>query len=148
MPRPVWRWPVDWLACTPIPPPRPEFRELAAGIEADRDALAALLERQGSTRAHTKEAMGWTTEKLTRLKLRVQRHRPDLDRLIALETLSLGIAGKVALWHALEATFDTACSEAPDLRLLAWRAQRQHAIVEQHRLDEARRVLSLSSLPS
>ena len=47
---------------------------------------------------------GWLVEKLSEIKLHLDDAGDGaLRRLEALETVSLGIAGKAALWHALAA---------------------------------------------
>ncbi|MCD6058707.1 MAG: hypothetical protein K0Q89_2237, partial [Thermomicrobiales bacterium] len=79
-----------------------------------------------------RKATGWLVEKLSEIKL----HFDDagdgaLQRLEALETVSLGIAGKQALWDALAA----AAEAAPELggldyARLGQRAATQRAVVE------------------
>jgi hypothetical protein len=87
-----------------------------------------------------RKATGWLVEKLSELKLRLDDAGDGaLRRLEALETLSLGIAGKEALWHALA----TAAEEAPELNGLDYarlgrRAETQRAVVERLRLRAAK----------
>jgi hypothetical protein len=69
-----------------------------------------------------------------------------LRRLEALETVSLGIAGKAALWDALAA----AVEDAPELReldyaRLARRAETQRAVVESLRLRAAQEAFGSRS---
>ena len=59
-----------------------------------------------------------------------------------LETLSLGIAGKIALWQALDAALGSEGVPGFDFRRLAERGELQRAIVERQRLEEANIVLS------
>ncbi len=59
-----------------------------------------------------RKATGWLVEKLSEVKLRLDDAGDGaLRRLEALETVSLGIAGKQALWHSLAA----AAEDAPEL---------------------------------
>src|SRR4051794_38409167 len=74
--------------------------ELAPEIEADRDTLRRLIERVGAQPDPVKRAVGWTGEKLARLKLNGRLlTRSPLSTLIELETLTLGIHGKLLLWR-------------------------------------------------
>jgi hypothetical protein len=74
-----------------------------------------------------KIAVGWTAEKVGRLKPNGQlRGYSPLGRLLELETLLGGINAKHALWRALEQA--DAVDEAR-LARLARRAQRQAAVV-------------------
>ena len=66
-----------------------------ADIEADRQELEAFMAQRGITVSAPRKATGWLVEKLSELK----SHLDDagdgaLRRLEALETVSLGIAGK------------------------------------------------------
>jgi hypothetical protein len=87
--------------------------------------------------------MGWLVEKLSELKLRLDDAGDGaLRRLEALETVSLGIAGKQALWHALAA----AAEDAPELNGLDYArlgrpAEMQRAAVESLRLHAAKEAL-------
>ncbi|MEJ7570043.1 MAG: hypothetical protein WKF41_17480 [Gaiellaceae bacterium] len=81
-----------------------------------------------------------TGEKLGRLKLNGQvRGYSPLSRLLELETLSVGISGKLALWRSLE-QLPEIVERLPgiDLEQLVERAQRQRAELEEHRLAAAR----------
>lgn len=113
---------------------------LVAEIEADRRTLADVVGRLGMHRSKAKEGVSWLTEKVSRLKLngRVRGYSP-LSRLVELEGLSIGIAGKQALWDALrEATGVAERLGDVDLLELAERARRQRVEVEAHRLRAAR----------
>ena len=69
-----------------------------------------------------------------------------MRRLEALETISLGIAGKAALWHALVAAEE----DAPELGELDYarleqRAETQRAVVERLRLQAAKEAFGTRS---
>jgi hypothetical protein len=116
----------------------PEFgspsREICVEVEADRDTLRRTMERLGIRRGCLKPAAAWAGEKLGRLKLngRLRGYSP-LSRVVELEALAIGIAGKARMWRALEALGDPV--EGLDFGALADRADRQRARVEElHRI--------------
>ena len=115
------------------------FSELAAAIDADRETLGALMTTLEVPRHRIKEAAGWMVEKLSRLKLNERlTGAPELTPLLELETLSLGIEGKLALWKSLQ----TVADDYPPLarvRLdeLIARAQQQLDGLERQRLTGA-----------
>lgn len=119
-----------------------ELRALAAEIETDRQTLVEIRDRLGFARRPIRQAVGWIGEKLTRVKLSDPvTGDADLTRLMELETLEIGITGKIALWHALAATVAPEHLEGLDMEALARRGQRQRAIVECRRLEAAHAAL-------
>lgn len=117
--------------------------QLLAEVEEDRTVLARLVERAGSPAAGlVKEGMAWIGEQGTRLKLRT-RASDGAGTLELLETLALGILGKLSLWRAL-AQIDPADPIVAniDLALLMERAEQQHAMVEERRLAAARQLFN------
>jgi hypothetical protein len=75
-----------------------------------------------------------------RLKLNGQiRGYSPLSRVLELEALSVGVAGKLALWHSLQAVPSTAERLSRiDLNDLAERARRQRDEIEALRLSAVR----------
>jgi hypothetical protein len=116
--------------------------ELLVEIEEDRAVLRQLGERVGAGRSsRVKEGIAWLIEKGTRVKLHRRAGR-DLGTLQMLETLALGILGKLALWQALAAVAAANSRlHSVDFDHLAARAQVQHDRVEERRLEVARAVL-------
>lgn len=116
--------------------------ELLVDVEEDRDVLEDLLERVGARRAAVlKEAVVWLGEKIGRLKLH-RRAGEGLGTLMALESLALGIRGKLALWRALAAAATTNRRlSGVDFDHLIARARAQYDKVEELRLDVARTIL-------
>lgn len=116
------------------------LREICAEVEADRDTLRQTMERLGIRRGCLKPAVAWTGEKLGRLKLngRLRGYSP-LSRVVELEMLAIGIAGKARMWRALEATLGDPV-EGLDFGALADRADRQRARVEELHRIAARRA--------
>jgi hypothetical protein len=114
---------------------------LCAEIEADRDTLRQAMEKLGVARRRLKPAGAWAAEKVGRLKLngRLRGYSP-LSRLLELEALAVGIAGKEQLWQALERTGGGELAGF-DLERLAERAARQRAAVERLHAEAAARAL-------
>jgi hypothetical protein len=115
-----------------------------AEIEADRQTLENLIEQLEIDVSQPRQALAWVAEKLGQVKLRVDDpSHGALRRLEALETVALGIAGKRALWHALEAIAAGYPSlSTMDFSTLLRRADEQLDIVEGLRLKAARDALS------
>jgi hypothetical protein len=112
---------------------------VCAEIESDRATLVRLMERLQVRRSPLKPAMGWLGERLGRLKLNGQlRGYSPLSRLVELEGLSAGIAGKGQLWRALARSLDSL--EGFDFEQLAARADDQRQRVEELRLIAAARA--------
>ena len=71
--------------------------QLAGEIEADREALMAIMAELGVKPDRAKVAAGWTAEKLGRLKPNAQlRGYSPLSPLVELEGLLVGIQGKLS----------------------------------------------------
>jgi hypothetical protein len=118
----------------------PVLDKIARDIEEDIRSLDDLMDRLGANRDAVKETVAWSAEKLGRLKLNGQLlgYSP-LSRLVEIESLSLGVAGKLALWRAVEQVL------GGDPRLagfgidrLIHRAEQQRADLEDCRLRAAR----------
>ena len=86
-----------------------------------------------------KRGAAWATEKLSRLKPngRLWGYSP-LSRLQELEGLSMGIAGKQALWESLPEVPQIAGLSGFDFAELAERARSQRAELESYRLEATR----------
>jgi len=118
---------------------------LAAEIEEDRQSLKLIMQRLGIRPDPAKAAAAWGAEKLGRLKLNGQlTGYSPLFRLEELEILSLGVAGKLGMWRALERAVDHGIPEA-ELATLIKRAQSQRRRLERQRLDAAPEALSPTS---
>ena len=120
------------------------LEDVVRQIEEDVDSLQEVMDRLGVKPDRVKEAMGWTAEKLGRLKLNGQLlgYSP-LSRLVELEGLMLGITGKMALWIALSSVLaDDPRLEGIDLEELVRRAREQRQTVERLRRKAAREALT------
>jgi hypothetical protein len=120
-------------------PQEPFYAELATAIETDRATLDRLIARLGIKRNRAKEAAGWLVEKLSRLKLNERlTGSARLTMLLELETLSLGIEGKLALWKSLMSVAEThPVLNTTDFDELRARAEQQLEGLEPHRLAAA-----------
>jgi hypothetical protein len=113
------------------------LERLRVEIEEDRRMLRRVVTDLGFAASKPKVALAWTAEKVGRLKLngRLRGYSP-LSRVLELEALSAGIAGKQALWETLlrlprieQRLHNT------DLAQLVERARRQRTDVEEARRD-------------
>ena len=127
-------------------PPQVDQQQLArlrVGIEQDQKVLRGLIKDLGAKESPLRKAAAWLSEKMGQLKLRVDD--PDSGGLVefeTLETLALGIQGKLALWRTLSAVADrNPALSSLDLAELQARARDQFEQMEQLRLQAARRAL-------
>lgn len=110
--------------------------DLAAEIEQDRETLVEIMKRLSLGRDRVKLLVSWGAEKAGRLKLNGQlRGYSPLSRLEELETLSLGVEGKLALWQALRRTH----GGDPRLRGIDFDELIQRARSQRRRLERQRR---------
>ena len=116
------------------------LRTLASELEEDREALRTMMRELGVREQRAKVALGWTAEKLGRLKLNGHvLSRSPLTPLVELEGLALGVFGKRQMWLALAELplgddVHARCAE------LAERAQHQLDGLEEQRLRAARAI--------
>ena len=113
---------------------------LLVEVETDRTVLQGIIARVSNGVPIFKEASAWVTEKLSEMKLRPGA----FGTFEALEALALGILGKLALWRALATIAETdARLPGVDFNHLMARAERQHARVEELRLQAVRAAFEL-----
>jgi hypothetical protein len=114
---------------------------IAREIEEDRATLRELMDRLGIGEQRARMAMAWVAEKAMRLKPNgnLFRYSP-LSRVLELETLTMGITGKLELWRSLE-TLDGGPSLGLNFASLAARAEDQRDRVEDLRIRAAREAL-------
>lgn len=117
---------------------------LAEEIEEDVETLRRLVERLGSSQNPVKQAAGWIAEKVQRLGVAEPiTGSAHLTRLLMVESLSLGVEGKLGLWLALAEVVPAHPTLAEvDLSRLAERARDQRRRLEEVRLDVARRTFT------
>ncbi|HEV7366369.1 MAG TPA: hypothetical protein VGN76_11035 [Gemmatimonadales bacterium] len=131
--------------------PEPDRKQLFTGLYAevleDQKVLQRLLDQVGGEESPVRKAAAWLTEKLGQAKLRLDDLGDGQLRVFeALETLALGIQGKLALWRALAAVADRVPQlQGVDYTRLEQRAVQQHQRVEVQRLQSARAALAVES---
>ncbi len=115
------------------------MERLLRDIEADQATLGAVMEALGVSTSTSKQVAGKVLESLSRFRLNERvTGNEDVTRLMELETLSLGIEGKLALWRSLGQVVASRPALADfDLPALADRAVKQRARVEPFRLQAA-----------
>lgn len=121
------------------------FTGLRAEVEEDQNVLQQLIKKVGGEESTARKAAAWLTEKLGRVKLRLDDPgNGQLRVLEAIEALGLGIQGKLALWRALGAVAGRVPQlQGVDYTRLEQRAMQQHQQVEGQRLQTARVALTL-----
>ena len=114
---------------------------LLVEVEEDREVLLGIIDRVGERPPALKEVTAWLSQKLSQIKLRSDT-AGELGTFEALETLSLGILGKLALWRALAVIAKAVPQMGEvDFNDLASRAEAQHGRVEERRLQTASTAL-------
>lgn len=105
------------------------LRRVSAEIEADRETLEGVLERLDVSRSPVKPHVAWLLERLGRLKPNGHlRGYSPLSRVLELEGLSMGIAGKTELWRTLSG-LGLDRRAGVDFSALTIRAEEQHEAV-------------------
>lgn len=119
-----------------------KLEDLLREIRADQSVLQDLIQRIGSREHPIKKAGAWLAEKVSRIKMSGSDLPDELARMEVLETLSVALQGKLALWRTLRAVADRhpALREL-DLDRLERRGTDQFNRVEELRLEAARAVL-------
>jgi hypothetical protein len=123
--------------------PLGEFAEQTlVEVEKDRAVLQRLYDQINDRGNVLKEVSSWFAEKTARLKLQLGRDT-RIGELEALETLCLGVWGKLKLWTALSQLGDADPRfRELDLDELVTRARVQHDDIEAYRLKLAKAALS------
>jgi hypothetical protein len=122
--------------------------QLQTDIDADRKELQTLMNRLNIVESQPRKVMAWLTEKFVVLKLGLDdKARGSLRLLESLEVVGLGIQGKLAMWHALNAV----AADSPSLdslvgyERLVQRAEEQRQRVELVRLEAAKAAFAPDS---
>ncbi len=111
--------------------------EILHEIDEDRQTLLGLLDRVGGEKSSIKDAATWIAEKGAKLAEMALDDR--LSELLELESLLLGVRGKLALWHSLHAISQTVTTFSDiDFPRLERRAQDQIDRLERQRIVAAR----------
>ena len=117
---------------------------LVADIQADRETLEKLMKKLGVDQGGLKQAAGKVVVKLARVRTD-KRVTGDaaLSRMMELESLSLGIEGKRAMWLALQdlAGLDKRLKRF-DFHALARQAKEQRKRLEPFRVAAAKEAVA------
>lgn len=105
-------------------------KELLPKVEQDRLVLERLASEIGEETNPIKEGLAWLAQKAGKVKLRMAEQAGVFE---AVELLSLGILGKLALWNALRELAGDSRLAQLDLDALCHEAQRQHSELEKLR---------------
>jgi hypothetical protein len=117
---------------------------LTVEVREDRDTLERLMEQVGAGQDRIKVAGAWTAEKVGRLKLNGQlRGYSPLSRLEELESLRIGIHGKLDMWRALSGAIGTL--PGFDFNELAIRAERQLRELDEFHGEAAEAALAAAA---
>jgi hypothetical protein len=108
--------------------------EMLAEIEADRNILKDFANGIGAGEKSLKQSAAWVAQKASRFKLSLGE---PLGNFEAIEALSLGVLGKLALWNALKTTKAHDGRVTLPLGQLISRAKAQHERLEALRLQLA-----------
>lgn len=120
----------------------PFFGEISAEISADYDTLQALLMSLGVEESATKGALAEIGSKMMAPKF-TAGDDDELNAFVTLETLSIGVEGKVCMWKALKTVEDgNPALEQADLDTLLARALDQRERLEAERQKMAPQALA------
>lgn len=119
---------------------------IAPEVEADRQTLIELMRKLDVSRSPVKEATTWLAEKASRVKFSGgTAHETALGTFMALETLRLGVEGKLCLWAVLrEMSGAFPVLGQTDFDGLIERARSQRDALEEARIEAGRSALGAS----
>ncbi len=118
------------------------FGEIASEIKADFDTLEKLIAEVGAEKSATKTAAAEIGSKIMAPKF-VGGDDDELNAFVTLETLAMGIVGKVCMWKALKTVADAYPTLGSyDLDELISRGESQRDRIEAMRLKVAPQALA------
>jgi hypothetical protein len=120
------------------------MRALARQIEEDRQTLTGLMDQMEISRNPVKQTGAWIAEKASRIKFSgLTSGGPELGTFLALESLALGVQGKLSLWNALrQVAGHHPAIAALNFDELIQRAKAQYDLLEHERLTAGARALT------
>jgi hypothetical protein len=120
-----------------------KLRTLHTEVSEEQATLREILARLGGSESRLKQVAAWLTEKMHVARLALaERSHPALARLDGLESLALGLQGKLALYRALgDLAPDEPRLGGYPFPALEARTLMQHAMVERERMTAAREAL-------
>jgi hypothetical protein len=117
--------------------------EFLPQVEEDKATLEEMIRTVGGTPNPMKQASAWIMEKVSRIKLSPGGlGSEEMSALLTIETLCIGVEGKICLWTGLKAV----AADIPELKTIDFdallaQAQQQRQGLEKERLDAARAAL-------
>ncbi len=118
------------------------FGEIASEIKADYEKLERLIAEIGVEQSATKNAAAEIGSKMMAPKF-TGGDDDQLNAFITLETLGMGIEGKLCMWKALKLVDDSNPTlQAYDIDELVGRAESQRERIEAKRLEVAPQALA------
>ncbi|CAN5118549.1 hypothetical protein BH20ACT16_BH20ACT16_05680 [soil metagenome] len=113
------------------------FAEIASDIKQDYETLERLLAEISADKSATKIALAEVGSKMMGAKF-TSGEDDELNAFTTLETLSIGVEGKLCMWKALSSVVDSYPPLAHfDVEALIARAQSQREKIETKRLEIA-----------
>ena len=124
-------------------PHRDFLKQFLLEVEEDRATLEELIRTIGGTPNPLKQAGAWIMEKVSRVKLSPGgTGSEEMSVLLTLETLCIGVEGKICLWTSLmEIAGEMEVLGTIDFDQLIGRARSQRDGLERERLAAARAAL-------
>lgn len=124
------------------------FTELADGIGADYNTLTSLIDQMNARASGAKEAFAKVGAEVSESKFSgASVDDPVFGTFLTLETLSIGVEGKLCMWKALKVVEDEYRELGSlDIDTLIERAQSQRDGIEGKRLQVASGALSASTV--
>lgn len=120
------------------------FQQLADEISADYNTLTTLMSTMNAQGSGVKEVFAKAGFEIAESKFSGESTKdPELGTFLTLETLSIGVEGKLCMWKALKVVEDDHTDlKSFDVDGLIERAQSQRDRIEGKRLDVANSALS------
>lgn len=120
------------------------FAQLADEISADYNTLTSLMDQMDAHHSGAKEVLAKAATEISESKFSGESlDDPEFGTFVTLETLSIGVEGKVCMWKALKTVAGDYPELSPaDVDKLLERAQSQRDRLEAKRLEVASGALS------
>jgi hypothetical protein len=120
------------------------FAQLADEVSADYNTLTSLMDQMDAHASGAKEVLAKAGSEISEAKFSGESmDDPEFGTFITLETLSIGVEGKLCMWKALKVVADDYPElSSTDIDTLIERAQSQRDKIEGKRLEVASTALS------
>jgi hypothetical protein len=120
------------------------FAQLADEVGADYNTLTSLMDQMDAHASGAKEVLAKAGSEISEAKFSGESmDDPEFGTFITVETLSIGVEGKLCMWKALKVVADDYPElSSTDIDTLIERAQSQRDKIEGKRLEVASTALS------